>query len=167
MLLAISDNKIFMRGFTLVELVIVIAIAIILAVISAPIYGSLQMRAQLGESTAQLVQTLRNTRELAVAGQNSAAHGVYLDFNDQDFDSYIAYQGSSYITRNANFDQVFKLEKTLSFANINLKMAAGDVDVNFSKGLGQPSNSGSFQLIHNSQGIKTISIGSKGLVEEK
>lgn len=156
-----------MRGFTLVELAIVIAITIILAVMSAPIYGSLQMRAQLGESSAQLVQSLRSARELAVAGQNSEAHGVYLDFDGVGSDSYLVYQGQSFVTRDKNFDQRFALEKTLSFVNVNLKLANDDIDVNFSQGLGLPNNVGSFKLVHTAQGERVINVNSNGLVEEK
>src|SRR3989339_252576 len=153
-----------MRGFTLVELSITIAIIIILAVVSAPIYGSLQVRTQLGESSAQIVQALRGARELSVAGYKSQAHGIYLNFNNLGADSYVAYQGLSYAARDTAYDQVFVLEKALSFVNVDLNQDSGDIDINFSQGLGLPNSQGSFKLAHGAQGVKTISINKKGKV---
>ena len=64
------------KGFTFIELLIVIAIVLVLVVASAPIYGNLQVSAQLNESTSLIIQTLRTAKARSIAGINNDIHGV-------------------------------------------------------------------------------------------
>ena len=155
------------RGFTLVELLIVMSITLILVFASAPIYGSLQVKAQLDETTAQTIQTLRTARENSVARYHNSAHGVYFDINAGGNDNYILYQGDSYATRDADYDRTNILESVLSFANVDLVLTGTGIDINFSEGLGKPNNIGSLNLTHDIEGAATISVNSFGKVEEE
>ena len=155
-----------MKGFTLTELLIVIGITLILSVAAVPIYGSLQVQAQLNENTTQAIQAVRTARERSVARFNNSAHGVYLDITASAKDKYILYQGSSYTTRDSSFDREVILDQPLSISNSSFTLIDNDIDINFSEGLGVANNTGAFVLNHTVSGSKNIEVNSFGKVEE-
>lgn len=153
-------------GFTAVELIIVIFITIVLVSATIPIYGSLQVKAQLNETSAQLVQNLRWARENSIAGYNNSAYGVFLNITSNP-NFYTVYEGNSYLSRNILSDRVNVLDNNILIKNISLGLNVDNIDINFSAGLGKPNNTGSFNLVHNINGTSTISINSLGKVEEQ
>ena len=150
---AILEDKF---GFTLIEVLIVTAITLILVVAAAPIFGNLQVSSQLNEHTSLIIQAIRIARERSVARLENSAHGVFFTSS-----TYTVYQGSSYATRNSSYDRDSTLDSALS-----LTTTLPGNDVNFSKGLGVPNNTGTINLSHDVQGAKTITINSFGAVEE-
>ncbi len=112
------------NGFTLIELLVVIGITAILVMASLPIYGNLQISAQLNGNAAQIAQNLRLSREQSLAGLNAAAHGIKF-FPNQ----YVLYQGSSYALRNVSYDRTYNLAGVLTLSTT----IPGD-EINFSKG---------------------------------
>lgn len=155
-----------MRGFTLVELIVVIGLGLVLVVLAIPIYGKLQISTQLGEQSALVTQTLRSVRERAVAGYNNSAHGVFFHLDPVGEDSYISYQGSSYVTRNTAYDQTKTMSSALSFQNAGFILIGTDVDVNFSKTLGVPNNIGTLFINHSVSGQRSVTVNSFGAVAE-
>ncbi|KKQ27670.1 MAG: hypothetical protein US42_C0007G0061 [Candidatus Magasanikbacteria bacterium GW2011_GWC2_37_14] len=152
-------------GFTLIELLIVIGITIALLSASIPIYGSLQVKAQLSETSSQLVQSLRSARENSIGRFNNSAHGVFLNLTSSP-NSYTIYQGNSFVTRNIDYDRLYSLDNAVTIQNISLTTSSSNIDINFSSGLGKPNNVGSFRLVHSVTGAYTISISSLGKIEE-
>ena len=150
-----------MKGFTIIELLIVIAITLILATLSASLYGNLQVSSQLNDSTSQMLQATRTARERSVARVNNSAHGVYFEINPGADDRYILYQGSSYAARDSSHDRATTLANSLS-----LSTTLTGSEVNFSMGFGVPDNTGSVILTHDVNGTRTITINSFGMVEE-
>lgn len=156
-----------MRGFTLIELLIVVALALILAVAAIPIYGFLPEQTQLGETSAQIAQTLRIARQNSVVGLNDSAQGVYFEINSEPVQAYILYQGPSYSERQADYDRRMELPAFLTMANSGFVLNnAGDIEINFSQGLGRPDNIGSLILAHRAHGEAIISVNELGRVEE-
>jgi len=155
-----------MRGFTLLELFIVIAITLVLVLASLPIYSNLMVKSQLKETSAQAVMTIRDARESALSGYRGSAYGVFLSMPTSGAHSYISYAGDSYAARNQTYDRVNTLEAVVAFANVNMTTTADGIDINFSKGLGKPNNTGNFNLVHSVQGVVNISINNLGKVEE-
>ena len=154
-----------MRGFTMVELLIVIALSFILVIASLPIYGQLQVRAQLEETSAQLVQALRVVRQNSLARYGGGPHGVFFDINPSGQDRFILYRGDNYVSRDPNYDIVQTLDEALIITNLDFSLDGGGIDINFSAGLGRPNNIGSFLLTHVVQGERVISINSFGKIE--
>jgi len=152
-------------GFTIVELLIVIALTAILAAAVSPIYGSLQVSAQLNESSAQAIQNVRTARERAAAGYNATAHGIYFDINSGD-DTITVYQGASYAARTSSFDQVISLDSAMTLSATGFSLIGSDVDINFSQGLGEPDNTGTVTITHDVSGSRDIVVNGLGLVEE-
>lgn len=150
-----------MRGFTTIELLIVISITIILATAALPIYGSFQVSTQLNEQTSLLIQTYRTARQRSIVRYNGAAHGVYIDIQPSASDKVILYQGDSYATRVSEFDRMIVLDAGLSLSHT----LSGD-DVHFSPGHGVPSATGTVTLAHDASGNRTIDINAIGRIEE-
>ncbi len=155
-----------MRGFTLLELFIVIAISLVLVLASLPIYSNLMVHSQLHETSAQIVMTLRDARESAMSGYRDSAYGVFLSAPTSGAHSYVAYAGNSYSTRDSNYDRTYPLEAVVTFASVDLATTTSGIDINFSKGFGRPANVGHFQIIHSVQGTVDIGINNLGRVEE-
>jgi putative endonuclease len=150
------------EGFTLVELLIVIAITLILAAAASPIYSNLQVSAQVNETSSQLIQTLRTARQRSQARFQNASWGVYFDINAAADDSYTLYKGTTYATRDSDWDRILILDSALSISE-----TLSGSEVNFSKSLGVPNTTGNVILTHDVSGSKTISINSLGSIEEE
>lgn len=136
-------------GFTLTELIIVLAIIIILALAALPIYGNFQVLSQLNETTSQIIQNLRLARERSLAGYNNEQHAVQFLA-----DKYVLSPGSTY-------------ERQVTLASsLSLSTTLTNDDVYFSKGLGVPDDAGIITLTHSIGQSRQIEINSFGLVEE-
>lgn len=147
-----------MKGFTLIELLITISLTILLAAVAVPIYGSLQVSAQLNESSAQLIQALRTAKQRSLARYNGAQHGVKFESN-----GYTLFQGSAYATRELAYDRAVNLSDVLG---LTWNLADSGDEIVFSSGLGQPSATGTITLIHDISGRRTITINDLGVVAE-
>ena len=155
------------RAFTLIELVIVMAITGILVAAAVPVYGNFQGKLQLLDGSSDIVQTLRTARQQAIVGYHDAAHGVYFTIDGSGVDSFTLYQGDSYATRDTNYDQTIELKSSLSLTNSSFTLTGDDIDINFAKGgLGLPGNTGAMILSHSVTGSKTITVNRYGMVEK-
>lgn len=158
------NNK---RGFTFLEVIVVMAITGLLIAAASPVYGSFQVKLQLLDSSANIVQILRTARQQSLVGLNDASHGVYFDIDSSGIDTYTLYQGDSYELRTVSYDQVFTLNHSLSIENNTFDLTGSDIDINFSKGgLAIPNNLGSLVLSHSVTGSKTISVNKYGKIEK-
>jgi prepilin-type N-terminal cleavage/methylation domain-containing protein len=153
-------------GFTLVELLVVIGVSVILAAAVAPVYGNLQVGAQVDAIATEAVQYLRTARTQSVARLNALGHGVYFDLNSGSDDRMILYTGPSYAGRTATYDRIETLDSALSFSYSGFTLTGTDIDVNFSKGLGMPDNTGTLTITHSTQGSKSVIVNGMGTVEQ-
>ena len=150
--------KLSQKGFTLVELLMTVGITIVLAAAAFPVYGSLQVSAQLNENSSQIIQALRIAKQRSLVRYNNIEHGVKFVAN-----SYVLYQGSSYSARQSTYDRSVILESPLG---LSWGFSGGVDEINFSKGIGVPSATGTITLVHDVSGTRTININSLGRVEE-
>ncbi len=152
-------------GFTLVELLVTVGLGAILVGASAVIYGNWQVSAQLNESAAELTQNLRTARQRSVAGLNNSGHGIFLDIDPAGQDSYVLYQGSSYATRDGDYDRLIIFSQSLEITVANFTLIGNDVDINFSQGLGDIVNTGTITLTHSVEGSREVAVNELGVVE--
>ncbi len=148
------------KGFTLVELVVVLGIFIVLITISFPTYSNWHVAAQIDSANEDIIQAIRLAKMRSIAGYNNLSHGIFFNNNESGSDSYTLYQGSSYASRDADYDRQISLSETLSSTT-----TIQNSEINFSKGLGLPSATGTIIIIHsNTNETATITINSLGAV---
>lgn len=155
----LGDKK--QTGFTLIEVLIIMAIVITLSLVAIPISNNIQIGAQLNDSSSGIIQAIRTAQNQANAGLNNSSHGVYFDINPSGTDSYILYQGDSYSTRNSDYDRIFLINSSIELSTT----LTGD-EITFSKNLGKPDKTGSISLSHESGDTRSMSINSFGLIDE-
>lgn len=141
-----------MKGFTLIELILVIATITVLAGIAIPVYSLLQVRNDLDVATNTTIQTLRRAQTLSQAIDGDTAWGVKAQQSD-----ITLFKGASYSTRDTNFDEVYSLSGNVTPSGVS--------EVVFSKLLGNPNTTGILTLTSSNNEVQNITINSKGFLD--
>lgn len=140
-----------MRGFTLVEMVLSVAIMAILIGLSTPVYFSYQTNNEFGLAVETGVRSLRRAQLLATNMDQDKNWGTYFATS-----SITVYVGNSFGSRDTNYDEPY---------NLPTSVTSTVVDVNFSKFTGEPTTSTVINLRSNNQDQKVITVNAKGLVD--
>jgi len=139
------------NGFTLLEILLVVAIIIFLAAITFPLGFDFYKRQQLQTHSQQILQTLRRVQLKAMAVELESSFGVYLTN-----DNYILFKGDSYANRDSQYDEIFDLPQIITIQD-------PPKEVVFSKFEGKPNWTGG--IILNSNGLtQTININEMGRI---
>lgn len=123
------------KSFTLIELLIIIAIIGILSAILIPGYGALQRQLALQRSATKLAQDIRRAQEMAMAAKEypRKGYGVYLDKTWEKGEKYYLYADTSTPNERYNIgDRILEgieLEKGIYISHINTPN--GTVSINF------------------------------------
>ncbi|MBN1778637.1 MAG: prepilin-type N-terminal cleavage/methylation domain-containing protein [Candidatus Buchananbacteria bacterium] len=151
--MVINSKKIKLNnsGFTLLELLLSIALLAIIAGIGIPIYHSLQTKNNLDVAVVTIVQDLRRAQIAARASDGDTSWGVYIQS-----DSITFYQGSSYGSRNTSYDEIADLPTNITPSGLS--------DIVFSKFTGLPQLTGTITLTLDVSNVKNIVINSKGMI---
>lgn len=119
------------RGFTLPEVLLVIAILAVLGGVSVPMYRDFQIRSDLDSSTEQVTQGLARARLKAQAGEQDSAWGFYVPAG-------VLFRGTSYQDRDPVQDETYPMPSTITFS--------GPTEISYSKLTGVPSQTGAITL---------------------
>ena len=139
-------------GFTLVEMLLVIAVIVVLFGITAPIYFSFQTRNDLDLAATTFVYVLRRAQTLAEGGESDAEWGVRTDPG-----RITLFRGSNFATRDQNFDEIFTFPQHI--------VASGNAEIIFMRITGIPVSPGIMVLTNASGALRTVSINVKGSVD--
>ena len=139
------------EGFTLLEVLMSVAIIGILAGVSIPVYRSLQIRSDLDIAVSILINNLRRAQVLSQANQGGFEWGVNVSPGFATL-----FGGESFALRNPDFDEVFQISDTIALSGID--------EVVFSRLLGDPINGGDIILTALSGDTRTITINLKGSI---
>lgn len=150
------NRLLLQKGFTLMELIIIIGLTIILAALVTPLYNNIQSQAQLDDDLALLVQTLRQARTSSVSGEQGTSWGVYFTSS-----SFTFFQGTDYSSRNQSYDISYDLSTAVTLTEDFI----GE-ELIFAKYSGTPGQTGVITLNHAVEGIRQISVNELGIVEE-
>lgn len=140
------------KGFTLLEILLSIALIALLAGIAAPIYQSFQVRNDLDIAANTVAQTLRRAELLSQAVDGDVSWGVSIQSG-----SITLFQGVSYAGRNSDFDEIFDMPTSIT--------PSGLQEIVFSRFSGEPQTTGTCTLTSSINEIRTITINEKGTIE--
>lgn len=141
-----------MKGFTLLEVLLVIATITVLAGIGIPVYTSLQIKNDLDVATSTSLQSIRRAQMLSQSVDGDTTWGVKIQSA-----SITLFKGSSYGGRDTNYDEVYSLSGSVT--------PTGITELVFSKLLGTPNTTGTLTLTNTNNEVQSITIGSKGQLD--
>ena len=127
-----------MRGFTLIEICLIIIIILLLSALILPLGFNFYKRQQLQAHSQQILQTLRRAQLKAMSVELDSNFGVYITN-----DNYTLFKGNSYdeVGRDTQYDEVFDLPQIIT--------VSGPSEVVFSKFEGKPNTIGNITLTSN------------------
>ena len=144
-----------MRGLTLIELLLVIAILLVVSSLAIPFIQSFQTSADLAAQADILTTTLRLARLQAVTGAHDSGWGVYFDTDNRRF---ILFKGDGFGSRDARYDQEFRYP-----ASIAVTTDLGG-EIQFNRYSGDPSASGTIELADETNQARVL-INAYGKIE--
>lgn len=139
------------QGFTLLELLLAVAMVTVLAGIGAPVAIRAQTRNDLDAAVTVWVSTLRRSEVRAAAVDGDSQWGGHIQNG-----SITLFKGVSYAARDTNFDEVFTLPITISIGGTN--------EVVMSKLSGYPAAVGTTTLSAGADSA-AVTINSRGMVQ--
>ena len=145
------NGHVLRAGFTLLEILLSIALIALLAGIAAPVYVSFQVRNDLDIAATTVVQTFRRAQLLSQAVDGDTVWGMNVQSG-----SITLFQGVSYAARNTNFDEIFDMPESIA--------PGGLQEVVFSKFSGNPQTTGTTTLTSSNNEVRTINLNEKGTI---
>lgn len=150
MLESMKHNK--QNGFTLMEVLLSLAIIALITGILIPAYHTFQMRNDLEVAVNVTAQTLRRAQILSQAVNGGSDWGVYVQEK-----SITLFQGSSYDSRDSGFDEIFSISSALTLF--------GTQEFVYTSFSGLPQSTGTLTLSLNSDENRNITVNTKGTVD--
>ena len=140
------------KGFTLIEILLVVGIITIIAGLSVPFYRSFQVDQEMDIASKEILGTLRDAQNRSITGRDDITWGVHFDLSSNEYGifqgtSFSSYSDDSYVVPNV----------------IDMSTNFGD-DVYFSKIIGAPSTAGIIFLEGDAGTTKQIEITTAGLI---
>jgi len=115
------------KGYTLVELLIAIAVLTVILVISAAAFYNLTKKSDLDTSRDNIISTLNTARNKTVASEGSVQYGVYFDVSLSP-DRHILFKGPDYANRDVSFeDEIHDLPSSIEISNISFNGGGDEV----------------------------------------
>lgn len=146
------------KGFTFLELLLVIGITTIMAGVVMPLYNKLFESSALFDATAQIKSEIKLAQEAARSGLGQSAHGVYFD-PGQTPPRLVSYEGESYLSRNSEKDLEINMVAGIAF-NTDIP----NNDLNFQPGTGNTVADAAIEVSYSSSEVKTINILKNGVI---
>ena len=151
------------KGFTLIELVMVIVILITLTALAVPAFRFFQKESDLNNSAEEIINTLRLAQNKTLASEEASQWGVYF-LDSTDPHQFILFKGSDFISRESEFDEIHKLPLSVEIYEINLENENSEVVFNRLTGKTDQFGEVLIRLKIDLTKTKTIYIENSGLI---
>jgi len=143
----------YKKGFTLVEILLVVSTAIIIAAFTIPVGIKFFQMQTLNEAVSDIVGILRRAQSQSVFQKSDSAFGIKFLSG-----SYVLFQGDSYGLRDQGKDEVFTL--------LNSIVVNGIDEVVFTKLTGIPNITGTLTIVLGDYS-QSININAQGKTERQ
>lgn len=150
------------KGFTLIEIIIVLAIVAILMGLASPVFRIFQKESDLNNSAEAIVNTLRLSQSKTLASEGAAQYGIYFSTSTSPH-QYILFKGTDYASRDTAFDEVRQLPGNAEISSITF---GGGYEIVFDRLNGNSLQEGNLvlRLASDQAKQKTIYIEKAGTV---
>lgn len=138
-------------GFTLLEVLMSIAIITALAAVSLPVFQNFQVRNDLHVAATTVAQSLRRAQTLAQASDGDISWGLKIQAN-----SIVIFKGPNYAGRDTSYDEIFDLPGDITPSGLG--------EVVFAKFTGDPSTTGTVTLTSSTNETINLSLNTRGTV---
>ena len=139
------------HGFTLLEVLLVIASITLIAGIGMPVYQSFQVKNDLDVATNTIAQSLHRAQLLAEANDGDTNWGVGIVGG-----SIVVFKGASYAGRDSAYDEIFSVPTSITPSGLS--------EIVFAKFTGLPQSTGTTTLTSTTNEVRTLNINSRGTV---
>lgn len=139
-------------GFTILEVLLSVAIVAILIGLSIPVVQTLQVTGDLDAATISVIDNLRRAQNLSQSVEGDSQWGIQIQTG-----SVTLFKGATYGGRDSTYDEITSLANVIT--------PSGDSEIVFSKMTGTMSASKSISLQSLNSITKTITINEKGNIE--
>lgn len=140
------------RGFTIIELLLVVSIVAVISGLSVPFYGRFLTQNAVSNTVDQLVASFHKAQFYAMMSRKSNASGWGVNFGSQ---TITLYQGATYASRNTALDETYTVNNNITVSGMS--------DVNFSRISGVPSSSVTVTITGNGNS-KAVTLNAVGMV---
>lgn len=141
-------------GFTLIEMLVVIAVVSVIAFISVGVAGLSFNKSQTSIEAERLASTIRLAQTRSISGFQDAVWGVHIES-----DRYVLFRGDDYATRDSSYDEPHTFPEAV--------IASGLTDIVFQIRTGETDGVGTVTLSHDATGdTRAISISSLGRITQ-
>lgn len=145
------DLSIKMKGFTIVELLLTIAMIAIITGVAIPLYSISQSKDDLETESSMVASAIRSARIFSTSGKENSEWGFHVETG-----KLIIFKGASYPSRDTSFDEELQIGESIAFSGLN--------DIYFTKLYGIPNTTGSLVLTIPNGSTKNIEINGQGTI---
>lgn len=139
------------NGFTLLELLLSVALISLLAGIAAPMYLSLQAENEVSIAATTVSDVLRRGQIRAQAVDGDSDWGVEMVSSTATI-----FKGNNFVGRDQSFDENYKMTATIKLSGLN--------EVVFNKFSGWTTSSGTIIITHQDGRQKNVSVSELGII---
>lgn len=139
-----------MKGFTLIEIILVIAIMIILAGITMPVVADYLRQEEVAKSVDMFYLKIKEARDLAINQVDDSSFGIAITNS-----SFTLFKGDGYSNRDISEDFVYVMPAQVTISGLP--------EINFSKVTGKSSSATTYTIYDKDKQYK-ISVDSEGFI---